>query len=464
MLIVSGILLVPFYLKSLDHELYGYWIALLALVSITSALESGVSMVVTRKLTVAFSVDSIEEARQVFSAALMYCYLSGLLIMVYCLFVSLNLGLFMGADSLKYRSTLSIISVLSGSSTILAMLGSIYSSVLASKLDILRPNMYRLIGSLLSLLVTAIVVIKYRRIEGFILGIIAREFVFLTLTKYYSSKVLKPSFNRESIKGIFPLFKELSGQLLGRFSKSYAEKIPVIILALILGGTASLVYDLTFKIFVALRQLIQVIITTVFPILTVQFTRQKRKEKFVDAIDYTLSFVIIMSFGAVYLFFPVLVELWLGENKTSIFSGINLFLVLVISAFTLYFEMQSSNLIAYGYTSKSSKLMIIRGILAFVVFYGFVSLSLLSSLGQVLTLSAVTYIIPLILVNGNALASSGAKILFLGMSLCIFFVLNELYKLYGWPLFMLANLIFGASLFYAIKPHFWFVMSLRKSS
>lgn len=462
MLIVSGILLVPLYLKSLDHELYGYWIALLALVSITNALESGVSMVVTRKLTVAFSVDSIEEARQVFSAALIYCYLSGLLIMVYCLLVSLNLGLFMGVDSLKYKSTLSIISVLSGSSTILAMLGSIYSSVLASKLDILRPNIYRLIGSLISLLVTAIVVIKYRRIEGFILGMIAREFVFLTLTKYYSSKVLKPTFNIKSVKEVFPLLKELSGQILGRFSKSYAEKIPVIILALIFGGTASLMYDLTFKIFVALRQLIQVIITTVFPIIAVQFIRQKRKDKFEDAIDYSLSFVIILSFGTVYLLFPVLIELWLGENQASIFSGINLFLVLIISAFTLYFEMKSSNLIAYGYTSKSSKLMIMRGILSFAFFYGLLSLSLLSSLVQVLTLSAITYVIPLIFVDVKALATSGAKILLLGMSLCIVFVLNELYTLYGWPLFILTGGVFGASLFYVIKPHFRFVMSLRK--
>lgn len=462
MLIVSGILLVPLYLKSIDNELYGYWIALLALVSIASALESGVSMILTRKLTVAFSSNSLDEARLVFSSALLYSFLCGFLILGYCLLVSANFEVFIGTESLKYNSTLSVIALLSGGSTLLALLGSIYSSVLSAKLDILRPNIYRLIGSIFSLFVTAIFVIVYNRIEGFVFGMLTRELVFLILTKYQSAKILRPSFNRGVVKNVPLLMKELSGQFIGRFSKSYAEKVPVIILAKAFGGSASLMYDLTFKIFIATRQLIQVIITTIFPMITARFIREKNKDEFIDSLDYSVSFLAIVSFGSIYLIFPQLVIFWLGDVKDTIFTGFNLWLVVLISVFTLYFEIQCSNLIAYGQTIKSSRLMIIRGVMSFVFFYGLWSYSYFDSFGEVLIVSALTLMAPLILSDKEKIIKSSKKVVLLALSLGIIYWLNEVLILTGRLVAFASFCMFLSILLYLLWPRIKFTSQFSK--
>lgn len=397
-MIVNGIIMVPLYFKFMPVSTYGAWLATGNVVGMLGLVESGLSGVITQKMSVAIAEKDDRKFFQLAGANIYTALFLSLTLFVLGLSIAPFIADWINADeSIKQSITIAyIVSLISAAlSLITSLIGAFPQVWQETKTIGIITTVVNILG-VLSLVIYlylgfGVVSLALGYITRAILNILGQgSWIFI---KWRKLNLSRPTYNFAVIKELlkdcyYPFLSRISGVIMGN-SQSF-------ILAMFISPTIAAVYDITSKIALVACNFVSMANGSFFALFSLTFA-SKNKNEINNLIQRVSLFFLTILFSALLysmVFTKAIVHIWVGLDK----YGGDLLLAFIIIALLITQLKQYFNNLLYtgGMINKSAKLDVLSMIL-------FVALLL------VIVKPSQIYAIPI--------ATIGSGIVFIGMYL-----------------------------------------------
>lgn len=332
--IFFGIILVPYYLKFFNVELYGVWIASAGVIALLGTLESGLSFIFTQKLADCYGKENTEGFLKITYSAFV------VIIIILSLFTSLlyiSIPYIPGFvncpdDSVNILISALKIAIVSGVFTILNSNIGCFTAVWQITFI---PQLIRILATLFSVIILVVCLNNSLSIISLSVAAASRElFVFLflslfTLKKWINIIRLKPIFSYNST---LKLFNEIAFPFFGRLAKTTLNSSHKFLIAGLISPTFSALYDFTSKTIIMSSFIVKLFTNGSFASLSLSRSEKDDKNYMNDVYKVFSSFMflllIFLGFGLI--FSENVVEIWVGIDK---FLGFKIVFIIALAYF-----------------------------------------------------------------------------------------------------------------------------------
>ena len=366
--IFSGLLLVPYYLKFFTIGAYGAWVASIAVFSIISSMEGGLSMIFTQKLAYLFSIKDIEKFRVTVGSIAAYS------IIISVIFTSIILGLKSSLPllincPLKFQEDLSSALGFSGLGILFGVLNNFAGSLPQAWQDTFMSNISRILSQIIYILVVVILLNYNLGLIALGIGFLLREltyfFLILTfiITKWFKLKINHIKF---SLPDFISFLSIIKFPFFGRIAKSFIDNSQNAMISIFISSEASAIYAFTVKIPIMMKQFILIFINSFFGGLSSLRANKKYKNKVSDTLLLTIFLTFIVSIFNL-LFTSVIINYWVGPEN---YGGDYLLLIVIIaySASMMFDYFYNLAIIEEKYNFATA-VVLSSGILYYVISY-----------------------------------------------------------------------------------------------
>jgi len=397
-MIVNGIIMVPIYFKFMPVSTYGAWLATGNVVAMLGLVESGLSGVITQKMSVAIAEKDDKKFFQLAGANIYTALLMALIVFVLGLSISPFIADWINADEdIKHSITIAYnVSLISAAiSLVTSLIGAFPQVWQETKTIGILATVVNVIG------VISLVIYLYLGfgVVSLALGYLTRAILNLLgqgswiFVKWRKLKLSRPTYNFATVK---ELLKDCFYPFLSRTSSVIMQNSQSFIIALFISPTVAAVYDITSKIASVACSFVSMANGSFFALFSLTFA-SKNKNEINNLVQRVSLFFLTVLFSALLysmIFSKPIVHLWVGLDK---YGGELLLGFIIISLLITQLKQYFNNLLyAGGLINKSAKLDVLSMIL-------YIALLLL------IVKSAQIYAVPI--------ATFGSGIFFIGMYL-----------------------------------------------
>lgn len=364
-MIVNGIIMVPLYFKFMPVSTYGAWLATGNVVGMLGLVESGLSGVITQKMSVAIAEKDDRKFLQLAGANIYTALFMSLTLFVLGLSIAPFIADWINADeSIKQSITTAyIVSLISAAlSLITSLIGAFPQVWQETKTTGIITTVVNIIG------VLSLVIYLYLGfgVVSLALGYITRAILNLLgqgswiFIKWRKLNLSRPAYDFtviiELLKDCFyPFLSRISGVIMGN-SQSF-------ILAIFISPTLAAVYDITSKIAFVACNFVSMANGSFFALFSLTFASKNKQEINNLTHKVSLFFLTVLFSALLYsvVFSKSIVYFWVGLDK---FGGDLLLAFIVVSMLITQLKQYFINLLyAGGLINRSAKLDVVSMIL-----------------------------------------------------------------------------------------------------
>jgi O-antigen/teichoic acid export membrane protein len=373
--LILSVILVPLYLQYFGLDVYGAWLASGNIIALLGVLESGLSFVLTQKLSV---------AQQNNNADFFPIFINGTLIFFLISICILTIGLLLlpyiptiVQAPLQHRTDLIWGILFSILATVITVIMSPFGIIPQVYLKTFVPGIFNLLGNMFSA-ITVIIALKLGfGVASIGLGYLVRAIIISLGNVFYSIHLLKNITNKiykfEKNK-IFQLFKEILIPFLSRLAVTLSNNTQNLIIAAFISPTLTAIYDLTSKVTITLKSLTNIISISTFGGFSLTFA-DKDSNKLLNTVSKFLliySIPMALFYGFSLIFTPTILKYWVGISK---FGGYDLLFFIVLSAVASDY-LSLSNMFAWssGFYKKGAIYDIVNVIIYLILVIVFINI------------------------------------------------------------------------------------------
>ncbi|MGL2995223.1 oligosaccharide flippase family protein [Flavobacterium sp. TSSA_36] len=360
-MIVNGIIMVPLYFKFMPVSTYGAWLATGNVVGMLGLVESGLSGVITQKMSVALAKKDDRMFFQLAGANLYTALFMSMTLLVLGLSLAPFIADWINADENIKRSitTAYIVSLISAAlSLITSLIGAFPQVWQETKTTGIITTVVNIIGvlSLITYLYLGfgVVSLALGYITRAILNLLGQgSWIFI---KWRKLNLSKPTYDFDVVKALlkdcfYPFLSRISGVIMGN-SQSF-------ILAFFISPTLAAVYDITSKIAFVACNFVSMANGSFFALFSLTYASKNKQEINNLTQKVSLFFLTVLFSALVYsvVFSKSIIYFWVGLDK---YGGDLLLASIVISLLITQLKQYFINLLyAGGLINKSAKLDVI---------------------------------------------------------------------------------------------------------
>ncbi len=316
--IVRNLVLVPIYLKYIDLELYGAWLATGAALVQMIVSEFGFLGVIVQRTGAAFGARDYRRLESVIGTSRVVVGLLALTVSGIGAAVTPILPRIMHLDG-EAASTLMYCFLLIVVANGFDLLGNASGEMLKSLHRPFVPGLSRLAGELLGIVVTVVLLVQGYGLYGLAVGLLSRALLFSASTAVglaYDCRhrlQLKIGWSR-------PMFKSLWKDSVHQFFAALAMRLQVYIdpflVGAVLGGEAAAVYGLTYRALDTVRLAINQLGNAIAPSLAHLYGSGDKAlfRNVFDKISSYYALVGTIAMGGILIFNRSFVGLWVGSD------------------------------------------------------------------------------------------------------------------------------------------------------
>ena len=315
----SNIILVPLYLKLIQQDIYGYWLATGNILVWLTVVDPGLSTVIQQKVAVAFSKDDNVQLNSIISSGLFISLLIALSITVLGQLAAPGVSNIVGINK-NIEANYDIIVAFKFASIGSALMIFSYSinAVLLGLQESTSIGVIGLLGEMGGLLFMLLLLFQgygvfSLAIKQLVSGTILIMLNIINIIIVYKKYDYKFHLIFDNIKELVSL---LSFSFLGRLSGIVSNKVDLIIVSRFVGSDTVIALNMTRKIPEFFRMLIERPLTAIMPSIAHLYgsgSKEKVKKTVLNA-----SYIVLWSvglFGAGFIFLNgSFINLWIGKN------------------------------------------------------------------------------------------------------------------------------------------------------
>lgn len=376
--IVSGIFLVPLYLRYIPVELYGAWLATGNVLAWLTIVDPGVSTVVMQRVGKAYGAGDMESLNGFGWAGILITGVLAFLIWLAGYAAAPMIASLVSLESIAYQSELRQafhVAVIASAITVLSFaIGAINRGILGS----IGPGVVTLAGNILTIIATLILLFKGFGIHAIAWGLMVRAMTLLVGNVVYLAWRMVAENIPFSLKfnKIPEVLKLLSFMSFGRIGHSLARYTDAILLARFLGPETVPVLVLTRRSFnVAETFLIRPgnAMSSSLSHLSGEHNSERLREIVIRLLKINF-WLMAMAVGGFFAFNESFVILWVGHDLFAGFVISTILCVLLLGR--IMFSLMNIVCVALGDIEKTSLITLAHAIIVFaslcvgVYFYG----------------------------------------------------------------------------------------------
>ena len=331
--IFFGLLLVPYYLKFISVELYGFWIATSGVIVLLDVLDLGINTLFIERMSRCFSINNHKELSQYLSSGVLLFFLFSIIILIVGIFISHFLKSFFELHEYK-----KIIEECFRIAVVTASLKSLNSILINFGSSVLKPVGF----SIIKIITTIIGIIFAIIFLNLGLGLYSLSFAFLIqqilslkLNAILSIRLNKKITGTFLIKPNWVLIKKLLVKskylFFAKISDLAFRGLEPILITNSLGPKVSSVYVLSKKASEIIYHIINIFTNSSFPSLVSLNQENDNKDK-LKIFNNSIIFLSVVSLSFYIVLNNDFLLLWVGtEFMVSTSSNI----LFALSAFSL---------------------------------------------------------------------------------------------------------------------------------
>ena len=373
-MLINGIVLVPFYFQYMSLSTYGAWLASGNVVAMLGMLESGLSIVITQKLSVAHKNNDSTHISLLAGANIFSAIIISLIIFFIGLIISFFVADLINADILiKQDITIAFIVALAAST--LSIMTSLFGAFPQVWQDTKTVGIIGIIANIIGIISTIIYLLV-----GF--GVIALALAYFTrallnligqciwiFIKWRKCNYPKPKYD---FTIVLNLLKDCFYPFLSKLSTVVMNNSQSFIISSFINPGMAAIYDITQKVIVVLSNFVNMTNVSFFALYSLTFASKNRIEINNIIIKIANIFMILLFTAVLYsaVFTKSFVHFWVGLDK---YGGDILLLMIVFSVLVSQIKQYTNILLqAGGMISKSAKLDIMSMILFVILLLSFI--------------------------------------------------------------------------------------------
>lgn len=357
-MIVNGIIMVPLYFKFMPVSTYGAWLATGNVVAMLGLVESGLSGVITQKMSVAIAQKDDNKFFQLAGANIYTALLMALVVLLLGLSISPFIAGWINADEdIKHSITVAYnLSLISAALSLITSLIGAFPQVWQETKTI---GIITTVVNILGVISLVIYLFLGFGVVSMALGYLTRAIFNLLgqgiwiFLKWRKLKLSKPTYNFTIIK---ELLKDCFYPFLSRTSSVIMQNSQSFIIALFISPTVAAIYDITSKIASVACGFVSMGNGSFFALFSLTFA-SKNKSDINNLVQRISLFFLTVLFSALLysmIFSKPIIHLWVGLDK---YGGELLLGFIIISLLITQLKLYFNNLLyTGGLINKSAKL------------------------------------------------------------------------------------------------------------
>ncbi len=352
--LITGIFLVPFYLRKIPLDAYGSFLAATAIAALIGLLEFGLSMVLTQRLARSYARSDSNDFRQVLFTGLVAATLLAVVICIVTLVVTPWIPTVTNTahgHQIDLSTAFTLLGFAAASSVYLNLCGSIFQALLKAG----TLGAVNLFSAAVGVVTVIVSFSEFGTLTAIAAGTIVRVGCATILLIFYALHALSKSSllpRRAPLKDAWALLHSCVPVFVGGVAKSVADNTQNLVLANAVSPAAVAVLALTQKAFQVCNMVLAPIGSSIYANLTQ--IKEKTDESYFSSIlgisirGHFLSSVVLIATAL--SFNKPFVDLWVGADK---FGGVELsFLLGVATLLTTRFSFFSFLIYSAGEFKK----------------------------------------------------------------------------------------------------------------
>jgi len=363
--IITGIFMVPLYLKFIDLNIYGYWIAISGIISFLSLVDPGIGTVVQQKISEAYIQKKTQIGEYILSGLIITTGISTLILIILFVFGSLildhsQINKILFYNELLYPFLLALLSM------IIMLYGYIYSSANIAIFNTKNTTKLNLITTILTLVLSIILLYNNFKLYAIALTMLIRAIIFTFSNYYYFNKRLVNLETKYSNKKTLELLNFSSYSFLGRLSSTVTLQFATMIVTFYISPKLAVAMKMTQIIPETMKMIFDRPTYALTPLLISTYKINPVNlflKKFINLYLKSLVFLGTIYFLFFYAFNEIIISFWVG-NK---FAGNNFNFLFLLYLFFSTLN-QTSNYLIYGFgDQKKSNIILLLQSIIFVI-------------------------------------------------------------------------------------------------
>lgn len=382
--ITINILLLPVYLKYIDRNLYGYWLATGSLLGIISMIDPGMADFVKQKTGQYYGEKKFELLVPFFKTSILITTAFSLLFFIVGYFTKGFLFDFIKIQNNNYLQILNNCFILTLASTSLMLLNYSLNAFSIGIMSSLGQGVIFVISSLFMVISTIFFLLTNHGLFSLVYGILARSIMVFILTLLYIYRRYLIEKWSTSIKYI--KLKEILPTILhsysGRVGLMLLSNMENILITRYLGPTINLNYSVTRKVFDTLRLFFERTFVSFLPSITFLNAKNTLEIFFEKYRNKLILVIYLFVFAGLWsiLFNKFFISLWVGS---SFYSGDILNVLILASVLVNLLSYCLSNfLFSIGDILFVNRINLIQSIVTFLL--SFIGIKLFQMEGYLL--------------------------------------------------------------------------------
>jgi len=332
--IITGLILVPLYLKFFDLNLYGSWLSSGNIVGLLGLLDAGINLVFAQRLALSFGAKDFKLFSQFAGSGLLLSLALSFLIAFTGIIISVFVPAWVNAELKDYES-IKYAFMLASLGAGFSLANFSFASIVQAWLETKYLGIISFISLILGTAATIIGLYLNLGILALPLGILVKSFlscvmliIFIRI-KWQKFDLPKMATSRKTIKD---LAITTSPVMVARIGGNIMQNSQLIIVANFINPAASALLVITSKVFDVGRLILGPIGSSVFAGLAIieGGNDMNHKRNIVYRLLIIFTALSVVLFSSAYLFNKPFISIWVGPE---LFGGNMLSLLLMLVAF-----------------------------------------------------------------------------------------------------------------------------------
>jgi len=328
--LLTGIVLLPYYLKFISTSDYGIWLGGISFLSLASVLEANISLILTQQLGEKWVNKNINEFSKYYFAAIGF----GVIV-----FVAIFLVTFLIKDSLtqwvspggQHNSTFSNSFLIYSISLGLSILVGFISTIAQVFLKTLLPPFFNIASAIIGITYT-ILAVPTQGVMAIAAGALLKNISYLFFISFYAILLLKRNkipFLFE-INHLYMLVQSIGLPFISKVAITIAVNIQNFVIAATISSSSTTIFDITRKVPSIIQMAVNMVAVSTFTSFSLFYSERKDNQSH-PYTKYYFSFiriVLLISLFFVFLLGQDFIKIWVGLDK---FGGNMLLALLCIT-------------------------------------------------------------------------------------------------------------------------------------
>ena len=328
--IVNGIVMVPIYFHYMSVSTYGAWLATGNVVAMLGLLESGLSFVITQKMSTAIAKKENERFRVLAGSNILSAIIISSTILLLGLAISPFITEWINIEN-DVKSDIRIAFIVTLIATCISIFINLFGAFPQVWQDTKQVGVYNTIANLLAIVSLLLFLILGCGVVSIALSYVVRSILNLTLSgswiirKWKRENYLSPIYSwSDSLK----LMKDCTYPFLSKVSSTVVGNSQSFIIAHFMNPGLAAIYDLTSKICTVACGFLSIMNGSAFALFSLTIAEGNHEKTNQVMKNVTQVFFIMLVSVALYsiCFTEPVMNYWLGLDK---FGGTNLLVVIV---------------------------------------------------------------------------------------------------------------------------------------